>query len=109
MSSVIKKGDTVYVRSGSYKGKTGRVLAVNRKENTILVEGINMRQKHQRPTQNNPKGGILQVERPIHISNVALFVQLDGGNRPTRVKKKTIDESGKKIKVRYSRLTGEQI
>jgi large subunit ribosomal protein L24 len=106
---MIRKGDTVYVRTGSDKGRTGRVLKVDRKKNQILIEGINKRQKHQKPTQKQPKGGILTVEMPVHLSNVALVVQTDGGQKPTRVKKKIIDEGGKKIKVRISTLTGEQI
>ena len=106
---MIKKGDTVYVRTGKHKGETGRVLSVDRKNNKILVEGINERKKHQRPSQKQPKGGILTVEQPIHLSNVALVVQTDGGQRPTRVKKKTIEEGGRKVKVRVSMLTGEQI
>ena len=106
---MIKKGDTVYVRSGSDKGRTGRVLKIDRKKMTILVEGVNKRQKHQRPTKTQPKGGILTVERPIHLSNVALMIQTDKGPMPTRVKKKTIDESGRKVRVRVSCRTGEQI
>lgn len=106
---MIKKGDTVYVRTGSYKGKTGRVLNVDRKKNRILVEGINERKKHQRPSRKQPKGGIVTIEQPIHLSNVALVVQTDAGQRPTRVKKKTIDEGGRKVKVRISCLTGEQL
>jgi len=106
---MIKKGDTVYIRTGSFKGKTGRVLAVNRKKNTVLVEGVNKRHRHRRPTQKNPKGGIITMELPVHLSNVALLVQTSDGPKPTRVKMKTIDDAGKKIKVRVSRLTGEQI
>jgi large subunit ribosomal protein L24 len=106
---MIKKGDTVYVRSGSDKGRTGRVLRIDRKKMTILVEGVNKRQKHQRPSQKQPKGGIITMERPIHLSNVALIVQTDDGPKPTRVKKQTIVEGGKKIRVRVSYLTGEQI
>ena len=106
---MIRKGDTVYVRTGSDRGRTGRVLSVDPKKKTILVEGINMRQKNQRPTQKQPKGGILTIEQPIHLSNVALVVQTDQGQRPTRIKKKTIEEGGRKVKVRVSCLTGEQI
>ena len=106
---MIKKGDTVYVRTGSYRGQTGRVLKVDRKKKMILVEGINQRKKHQRPTQKQPKGGILTIEQPVHLSNVALVVQTDKGQRPTRVKKKTIDEGGRKVRVRVSCLTGEQL
>jgi large subunit ribosomal protein L24 len=106
---MIKKGDTVYVRTGSDKGLTGRVLGVDRKKNTILVEGVNKRQKHQRPTKSQPKGGIVTFERPIHLSNVALIIQTDKGPRPTRAKKKIIEESGRKVRVRVSCRTGEQI
>lgn len=106
---MIRKSDTVFVRTGSYKGKTGRVLNIDRKKKMILVEGINMRQKHQRPTQKQPKGGIVSIEQPIHLSNVALVVQTDEGKRPTRLKKKTIEEGGRKVKVRVSCKTGEQV
>jgi large subunit ribosomal protein L24 len=106
---MIKKGDTVYVRTGADKGKTGRVLNVDTKKQTILVEGVNNRKKHQRPTQKAPKGGIITVEQPIHISNVALVVKTDEGQRPTRIKRKTIEDGGRKVKVRISRLTGEEI
>ncbi len=106
---MIKKGDTVYVRTGKYRKQTGRVLNVDRKKNMILVEGINQCKKHQRPSQKQPKGGIVTIELPVHMSNVALVVQTDEGQRPTRIKKKTIDEGGRKIKVRVSCLTGEQL
>lgn len=106
---MIKKGDTVFVRSGNDKGSTGRVLWVNRKKNRVLVEGVNQVKRHQRPSQKNPQGGILSIEMPIHLSNVALMVQADGGPKPTRVKTKTIEEGGRKTKVRVSVLTGEQI
>lgn len=106
---MIKKGDTVYVRTGSDKGRTGRVLNVDRKKMTILVEGVNKRQRHQRPSQKQPKGGIITMEKPIHLSNVALIIQTDKGPRPTRVKAKVIDDGGKKVKVRVSCKTGEQL
>lgn len=106
---MIKKGDTVYIRTGADKGKTGRVLNVDTKKKRILVEGVNNRKKHQRGTQKAPKGGIITVEMPIHLSNVALAVKTDEGQKPTRIKKKTIVDGGKKIKVRISRLTGEEI
>ena len=103
----IKKGDTVFVRSGQYKGKTGRVLSVNLKKEKILVEGINLRKKHQRPSQKNQKGGILSIELPIHLSNVALFSSTLNG--PTKISTKMVEESGKKNRVRICRKTGEEI
>ncbi|HUV30078.1 MAG TPA: 50S ribosomal protein L24 [Acidobacteriota bacterium] len=103
----IKKGDTVYVRTGQYKGKTGRVLHVDAKKNMVLVEGINHKKRHQRPTQKNPKGGILSIEAPVHLSNVALYSPSLGG--PTRTLTRVIEDGGRKRKVRICRKTGEEI
>lgn len=103
----IKKGDTVYVRTGEYKGKTGRALHVDPKRQMVLVEGVNKRKRHQRPTQRNPKGGIISVEAPIHISNVSLYSSALGG--PTKVSRRVIDEGGKRRKIRICRKTGEEI
>ena len=103
----IKKGDTVFVRSGQSRGKTGRVLHVNLKKNTVLVEGVNMKKRHQRPTQKSPKGGIITIEAPIHLSNVALYSSTLSG--PTKISSSFINEGGKKTRVRVCRKTGEQI
>ncbi len=105
----IKKGDTVYIRTGSDKGKTGRVLRVDYRKNAILVEGVNMRKRHQRPSQKNPKGGILSVEKPVHLSNVALFVTIDGKVKPTRITRRVIQDGAKKRRIRIAQLTGEEI
>ncbi len=103
----IKKGDTVWIRTGQDKGKTGRVLFVNADKNTCLVEGINNRKKHQRPTQRNPKGGIVTKETPIHISNVALYDSDSKG--PAKFACRVTIEDGKKRKARVNRATGEEI
>lgn len=104
----IRKGDTVYIRCGSYRGKTGKVLHVDPRKQTVVVEGINMKKRHQRPSQKNPKGGILTLESPIHASNVALYSSTLGG--PTRVSTRKIDEGGGRVtKVRICRKTGEQV
>jgi large subunit ribosomal protein L24 len=66
----VKKGDTVLVLAGADRGKTGRVLQVIPGKNRVVVEGVNMIKKHSRPTQKNPKGGIVEKEAAIHISNV---------------------------------------
>jgi large subunit ribosomal protein L24 len=104
---MIKKGDTVFIRTGASKGKTGRVLNVNRDKGKVLVEGINMRKKHQRPTQKSPKGGIITIEAPIDLSNVAIYSSSLSG--PTKIGTKVIIEGGRKKKVRICRETGEQI
>ena len=98
----IKKGDTVKVITGKYKGKTSRVIKSYPSENKVIVEGVNIVKKHMRPTQENPQGGINEIEMPIHISNVKLFIN----NKDTRVGYKIL-EDGKK--VRYAKKTGEVI
>jgi large subunit ribosomal protein L24 len=77
MSSRIKthvnKGDTVEVISGNHKGSTGAILQVNPEKSTVLVEGVRLIKKHARKTQDRPEGGIIELEGPIHISNVKLL------------------------------------
>ena len=76
MSAVrIKKGDTVKVIAGKDKGKEGKVLSVNAKNNTALVEGVNMVTKHAKPSAANQQGGILHQEAPIAISNIMYVVK----------------------------------
>lgn len=70
MAKHVKKGDTVQVVAGVNKGATGKVMRVMPDKNRVLVEGVNLAHKHVRPTQRNPQGGRIRVERPIHISNV---------------------------------------
>ena len=66
----VKVGDNVKVLTGSYKGKEGKVLRTLKKENKVVVEGINIVKKHSKPTNTNDKGGIFDIEAPIHVSNV---------------------------------------
>ncbi len=105
----IRKGDNVIVLTGSDKNKTGRVLFVDKKKSTVTVEGVNMRKKHQRPTQTNRQGGIISIEGPIHVSNVALHESIEGKDRPTRLSTKVIEEGGRRKRVRVSRRTGEEV
>ncbi len=98
----IKKGDTVFVNSGEDKGKTGRVLEVIKDKNRAIVEGVNIIKKHTKPNAQNPQGGIIEREAPIHISN--LNVVENGA--PVRVGRKLNDKS--KL-VRFSKKTGEEI
>ena len=97
----IKKGDTVKVIAGKDKDKEGKVLSVNQKEGTVLVEGINMLTKHTKPSVSNQNGGIIHQEGPIDISNV-LYVQKV---KATRVGFKMDGDK----KVRYAKSTGEVI
>ena len=99
----IKKGDKVIVTTGREKGKTGEVVRVLREEDRVLVQGVNMVQRHTRPSQINP-GGIVEKEAPLHISNVA---HIDPkSDKPTRVGLRT-DDDGRK--VRFARRSGEAI
>lgn len=79
----IRKNDTVYVLAGKDKGKSGRVFRVSPDKGRALVEGINYIKKHARKSQDNPQGGIIQKESPIHLSNIALFCKTC--NKPARV------------------------
>jgi len=71
----IRKGDDVHVISGAYRGKEGKVLAVDRDKNRVTVEGVNRLWKHLRKSQDNPQGCRIQMEAPIHISNVRRIVR----------------------------------
>ncbi len=70
MALHVKKGDIVEIIAGDHKGASGRVLRVIREKNSVVVQGHNLAKKHVRPSRKNPQGGRINVERPIHISNV---------------------------------------
>ena len=91
----VRRGDNVVVISGRDKGKTGEVLRVDRERNRVLVQGVNMMKRHQRPTQTSP-GGINDFEAMIHASNIALVDPKT--DKPTRVGFKTLDD-GRKVRV----------
>ena len=92
----LKKGDTVVVRSGKYKGKTGKVLATHPTENKVTVEGINIVKKHVKPTQTKPQGGIVEITKPIWVSKVA--IQEPTSKKPSKIGYK-LDKDGKKTRV----------
>ncbi|MEK6783515.1 MAG: 50S ribosomal protein L24 [Bacteroidota bacterium] len=105
----IRKGDTVMVIAGNDKGtpdkpKTGKVLEVDVDTNRVVVEGINMITKHQKPSAGKPEGGIKKIEGTIHISNLMLVDPATG--KPTRTGRK-LNTQGKL--QRYSKKTGEFI
>lgn len=100
-SMKIKKGDLVKVIAGKDKDKEGKVIAVNRKDNRLLVEGVNMVTKHTKPSMANQQGGIVHQEAPIDASNVMLVHE----GKATRVGFRM--EDGKK--VRFAKATGKTI
>jgi large subunit ribosomal protein L24 len=92
----IKKGDTVMIRSGKYKGRTGKVLATYPTLNKVTVEGINVVKRHRKPTQLRPQGGIEEITKPIWISKVGLLDS--AAKKPSRVGYK-VDKEGKKVRI----------
>ena len=105
----IRKSDNVMVVAGNDKGKTGKVLKVYLKESRVIIEGINLRKRHTKPSQSNPQGGIIEKEAPIHSSNVMLIDP--NNNEPARLGSQIIldEKTGKKKRVRISRTSGEMI
>ena len=102
MSAKIRKGDRVMILAGKDKGRQGAVLKVLPKDERVVVEGLNMVQRHTRPTQADPQGGIKHKEASLHLSNVAI---VDSKGKPTRVGFKLDGDK----KVRIAKTTGEVI
>ena len=94
MASHIKKGDIVEIIAGDHKGATGRVLRVILDKQRVVVQGHNIAKKHVRPSRKNPQGGRINVEQPIHISNV-LPVN-PKSSRGSRVRYQVTKDGGKK-------------
>ena len=92
----IVKGDRVRVIRGNFRDMEGRVLRVDPARGRVVVEGVNLRKRHQRPTPQNPEGGILSFEAPIHISNVMLLDPSSG--RPSRIRIR-VDADGARERV----------
>ncbi|MBR7553850.1 50S ribosomal protein L24 [Allobacillus sp. GCM10007491] len=99
----VKKGDKVVVISGKDKGKEGTILEAFPKKERVLVEGVNYVKKHAQPSQDNPQGGILTIEAPIHVSNVMPIDPKSG--QPTRVGYEVKD--GKKVRI--AKKSGEAL
>lgn len=105
----IKRGDTVIIMTGKDKNEKGKVLVVDHKKQRVIVEGANMVKKHQKASQENPTGGIIQKEAPVHISNVAYLHK----GKPTKIGYviETTEKDGKTIKTkkRIAKSTGDII
>ena len=94
------------VIAGNDKGLTGRVLEVYSEKDRVLVEGINIRKRHTRPSQKSTQGGILSKEMPIHLSNIML---VDADKNPTRVYFKREEINSKMVSVRYAKTNDKKI
>ena len=100
----IQKGDKVQVLSGKDKGKEGEVMFAFPAKNTVIVEGVNLMKKHQRPLGEGNPGGIIDIDMPMHVSNVAVLSPKDG--KPTRVGHKILADG---TKVRICKRTGAEL
>ena len=103
MAKHVKKGDMVEIITGEHKGSTGKVMKINPVKKKVIVEGINLAYKHVKPSRQNPQGGRMRIEQPIHISNV--LPVSSKSSKGTRVRfevgddgsKKRVDVAGNKI------------
>lgn len=100
----LQKGDTVVVRSGKYKGQTGKILATHPAENKVTVEGINIAKKHVKPNREHPQGDIVEITRPMWVSKVAVVDPI--AKKATRIGYK-LDKDG--IKTRVYKKSGKEI
>jgi large subunit ribosomal protein L24 len=100
----LKKGDTVQVLAGKYKGKTGPILATHPKDNKVTVEGINIVKKHVKPNRAYPQGGIIDITKPIWVSKVAVVDP--STKKPSRIGYK-LDDKG--VKTRVYKASGKEI
>ena len=100
----IKVGDNVRVITGSNKGKEGKVLNVLRKDNRVVVDGVNIVKKHVKPNRTNESGGILEVEAPIHISNVKVLTKETKKEVKKEVKEK---KASKKKEPKFEEISSE--
>jgi len=96
VKSRIKKGDNVKVIAGKHKGAQGEVISVDRVKSRVLVKNVNVIKKAQRPTQENPRGGFLEQEASLHLSNVQLVDPQTGA--PTRIAYRRLDD-GRKVRI----------
>ncbi|MBA2572220.1 MAG: 50S ribosomal protein L24 [Gemmatimonadetes bacterium] len=92
----VRKGDRVRVISGNYRGQEGTIMRVEPDKNRVVVEGVNVRKRHRKPSQTDPEGGIVSFEAPIHASNVMLLDPASG--EPTRIRSQA-GEDGKRERV----------
>ncbi|MEK7603327.1 MAG: 50S ribosomal protein L24 [Patescibacteria group bacterium] len=92
----LKKGDTVMIRSGKHKGKTGKILTTHPTLNKVTVEGINIAKRHTKPNKAYPQGGIVEITKPIAVSKVGAYDEVK--KKPSRIGYK-VDASGAKVRI----------
>lgn len=92
----LRKGDTVVVLSGKYKGKTGKITAIHPADNKVTVEGINVVKRHIKPDRTRPQGGIVELTKPLWVSKVAVVEP--GSKKPSRIGYK-VDKDGQRTRI----------
>lgn len=100
----IRKGDTVVVITGKYKGRRGRVLRVMPKKDRLVIEGVNFMKRHTKPSSRNQQGGIVEREAPIHLSNVMPWC--DSAGKPSKILMKRLEDG---TRVRVFKVNGETL
>jgi large subunit ribosomal protein L24 len=100
----IRKGDTVVIITGRYKGRRGRVLRVIPKKERLVVEGVNFMKRHTKPSSRNQQGGIVEREAPIHLSNVMPWC--DSAGKPSKILMKRLEDG---TRVRVFKVNGETL
>lgn len=98
----VKKNDIVFIMTGKDKGKKGKVLSILREKNKFVVEGINLVKRHIKPTQKDPKGGVIDKESPVHVSNLMLIC--NKCNRPVRIRHKKVEDKKVRVCVKCSEV-----
>jgi large subunit ribosomal protein L24 len=99
----IRRGDRVRVIRGNHSGREGTVLRVEREKERVVIEGVNLRKRHMKPSQTNPEGGIVEFEAPVHVSNVMLLDPQT--SEPTRVRSQVgADGRRERVAVRSGRV-----
>ena len=106
---MLKTGDKVQVITGKDKGKEGKILSVDKKNNRVLVEGVNMVTKHSKPSAQNQQGGIIHQEAPIHASNVAYLHKGKATKLGVKLDKEERNGKEKTVRLRVAKSTGEVI
>lgn len=100
----IRTGDTVVVISGEHRGRRGRILRVDRAKQRVVIEGVNMQKKHQRPSARSQQGGVIEREAPVAMSNVMAWCETAG--RPSRIVMKRLEDGAR---VRMYKVNGETL
>lgn len=100
----VKVGDTVKIIAGKDKGKEGKVLRTFKKDNKVVVEGQNIVKRHSKPSNTNDKGGIFDVEAPIHVSNVKVITESEA-----KAKKKEAKAKDKKVEEKEPKKTSKKV